>query len=634
MVDENTYISRVSADLMTGWSLKSQRENSLQNLNSELKVQSTSGMQHNPEPGIKLHTLPAERDSDQSAAMFLHFSGFGAADPSSHFSTYNGEPKSEHFTSASLPRPPPGLDISSAVRSHFTKSTPGKSEHGMSIQDSSFLSTSNDHSESLDSLNDYYYLPVKVSDSYVSPYQDFSGMNRHKIEKNRSFTMQDANKLANNLEALLIGEQDDMYYKETSQTSAINLQGAHIHLKGLPLSTYEAHFPELTREQKDSEVGNISTKEYADFGQKSPDYFEPPKPFSPSFNFSTHQSKETNLQEKRNLQTSQQYYHGQSNLYPCYTKPPPKTSMNTDPQCTFKFMSQSVAEFVPGLSQQQMQRVVPRVFTDFSQSDGRMSRVGLGLGLEGLEKARGTLDRGDFDVQLEMGQLQTQSATGFIADVHTSVHFGVKPKSPSGFPKEANKKKGLLHNPYRILGNTYSGQVRHNGAKPAPSQMFPCFYQIGSSGQTPCHMFPSRSPLTYSGSLPGVDLNELQPDPEFPTLNPYLQEMMGLKLVGEDRPFPRLMSNLRASNYGNSYGGPISQLHFYLEECYEQWRVLEKERKKVSVVLQVYETEDKHFSSLKHPLKSFYKFLASYVLIGRIYIAKELSRQVYICDEQ
>lgn len=577
-------------------------------------------MQHNPEPGTKLHSFPAERDSDQSAAMFPYFSVFGAADPSSLFSTCNGEPKSEPLTSAylSLPRPPPGLEISHALRSHYTKSTEGKSEHGMSIQDSIFLSTSDERSESLDTLNNHYCLPVKVNDSYFSPYQDLAGMNRAKMEKNRSFSVQDANKLANNLEALLMGEQDGMYYNEPSQISAIKVQGANIDLKSLTLqrmSTLESHFAELKREQKEKEVRNISTKEFAVFGEKSPDYFEPPKPFSPSFNFSTHQSKETNLQEKRNLQTNQQYYHGQSNLYPCYTKPPPKTSINADPQCTSKFMSQSVAEFVPGMSQQPMQRNVPRMFTDFSQSDGRMGHVGLGLGLEGLKKTRGALDKEDFDIQLEMGRLQTQSATGFIADVHPSGRFGVKPKSPSGFPKEANKKKGLLQNPYRIQGNAYSGQVRHARAKRAPSQMFPCLYQMGSSGQIPCHIIPSRSPLTYSGSVPVLDLNELRPDAEFPALNPYLQEMMSLNLVGEDVPFPSLNSNLRTSNHGNSYDGPISQLHFHLEECYEHWRVLENERKKVIVVLQVYEIENKNI------LKSFNKFPASYVSIGRIYSA-------------
>ncbi|KAB5553681.1 hypothetical protein PHYPO_G00041420 [Pangasianodon hypophthalmus] len=586
---------RISTGLSSGWSPKSQTENSLQYLNSEIKVQSSSGVQHNPEPGIKLHTRPMERDSDQSAAMLPHFSSFEAADPSWLFSTCNGESKSESYTPAylNLPRPPPGLDISHAVRSHFPKSRPGKSEHSVSVKDSSFRSTTDEISESLDAINDHCCLPTKMNDSYFSSYQDFSGLSGPKIEKNRPFYMQDASKLANNLEALLMGEQESMYNRESAQSNAMKAQEENVDLKGLPLqrmSTFEAHIAslkrEITREQRDSEVGNRTTKEFADFGQQSADYFEPPKPFSPSFNFSTHQSKEANQREAKNLQTSlHQYHHGQSNQYHCYTKPPPKTSINTDPQGTSKFMSQSVAEFVPVLSQQQMQRTAPRIFTDFGQSDGRMGRVGLGLGLESLGKIGGTVDRGDFDLQSEMGRLQTPSATGFVADAHPSLRFGVKSKSTAGFLKEADKKKGLLQNPYRILSNMYAGQARHNGAKPAPSQMFPCLYQMGVSGQNPCQMFPSRSPLTYGGSVPVVDLSELRPDAEFPALNPYLQEMLGPNLAGGDGPFPGLISSLRSSNQSNSHGGPMSQLHYYLEECYEQWRVLEKERKKAEATL-------------------------------------------------
>lgn len=588
-----TYVSRISTGLTTGWSPKSQKENSLQYVNSEVKVQSSSGMQHNPEPSIKLHTRPVERDSDQSVDMLPHFSGFEAADPSWLFSPCNGESKSESYTPAflNLPRPPPGLDISHAVRSHFSKSRPVKSEHSMSVKDSSFCSTSDEISESLEALNDHCCLPTKMNVSYFSPYQDFSGLSGPKIEKNRPFSMQDISKLAINMEAVLMGEQEGMYNRESVQSNYMKVQDENtIDLKDLPfqrMPTFEGHIAslkrEITREQRCTEVGNITTKEFADFGQQSAGYFEPPKPFTPSFNFSTHQSKETNQREARNLQTGlHQYHHGQSNQYHCYTKPPPKTSVNTDPQGMAKFMSQSVAELVPGLSQQQMQRTVPRILTEFGQSDGRMGRAGLGLGLEGLGKIGGTVNRGEFDLQSEMSRLQTQSATGFIADAHPSLRFGIKPKSPAGFPKEADKKKGLLQSPYQILDNMYAGQARHNGAKHAPSQMFPCLYQMGVAGQNPCHMFPLRSPLAYSGSVPVVDPNELQPDAEFPALNPYLQEVRGPNLPRGDGPFPGLISNLRLSNQSNSHYGPMSQLHYYLEECCEQWRVLEKERKKVS----------------------------------------------------
>ncbi|KAI5097143.1 meiosis-specific coiled-coil domain-containing protein MEIOC, partial [Silurus meridionalis] len=583
--------NRISTGLTSGWIPKSPKENSLQYHNSEVKVQSSSGMQHYSKPGSKLQTRPLERDSDQFADMLSHFSGFEAADPSWPFYTCNGDSKSESYNPALLnfPRPPPGLDISHAIMSQFSKSRPGKSEHCTSVKDSSFHSTSDEISESLDVFNDNYCPPTKMNDSYFSSYHDFSGLPGPKIEKNRPFSMQDGNKLAKNMEALFIGQQGGMYNRESVQSNAMNAQDENIiDVKGLPqqwMSTFEAHIAnykrELAREQTDSEAKNISAKEFADFGQQSTGYFECPKPFSSSFNFATHQSKEANQREARNLQTSlYQYHHGQSNQNNCYTKLPPK--VNPDSQNTSKFTSQSVAEFGPVLSQQQMQRTVPRIHSAYGQCDGRMGRMGLSLGLESLGKTGGALERGAFDLQSEMGRLQTPSAATFIGEPHAAPRFGVKPRSPADISKEADKRKTLLQNPHRILGNMYAGQARHNGAKPAPSQMFPCLYQMGVSGQNQRHMFTSRSPLTYSGSVSVVDLSKLRPDAEFPVLNPYHREKIGPVLAVGDKPFPGF---LRSYNQKNSYVGPMSQLQYYLEECFEQWSVLEKERKKTEALL-------------------------------------------------
>uniref|UniRef100_A0A8C7N7M4 Uncharacterized protein n=1 Tax=Oncorhynchus kisutch TaxID=8019 RepID=A0A8C7N7M4_ONCKI len=52
-----------------------------------------------------------------------------------------------------------------------------------------------------------------------------------------------------------------------------------------------------------------------------------------------------------------------------------------------------------------------------------------------------------------------------------------------------------------------------------------------------------------------------------------------------ENPYPGMMGGLRSLRIIRNRGGPMSQLHFHLEECYEQWRVLEKERKKTEDVL-------------------------------------------------
>ncbi|KAM9457439.1 meiosis-specific coiled-coil domain-containing protein MEIOC [Clarias gariepinus] len=529
---DSYFCQEMSTGLTTGWSPMSQ-ENSLQYLNSKVKAQFSSGMQHNPEPGIKLYTPPVEQESDQSSDVFqTHFSSFAAAEPSWLFSTCNGESKSESYTSAfqNLPRPPPGFDVSHAVRSNFSKGKPGKSEHGVSVKDSRFQSISDESRPNV--LNDDCQLPSGMNDSFFSPYQDFSALKGLRIGKNTPYPMEDVGKLPNSLEAFLVGEQEGVYNRESAQSIG--------HISSLKR--------ELARAQREGGFG--TPEEFADFGQQSVDCFEPPKAYSSSFNFSTQQSKEANQREARNVQAVfNHYHHGKSNQYHGYTKPRPKTTFNANHPSASKFM----ADFAPVLSQQQMQRTIPKTFTNFGQGDVKTCHVGLGLGVEGLGKIGGAVDRGDFDLQSEMARLQTSSANGVIADAQ---RFGIKAKAPAVFPKEADKKKGLLQHPYQIRGNAYTSQARHNGVTPASCQMFPSVYQMG---QNPCQLWS---------------------DAEILARNPYLQ---GLNRAGGDGVFPELISNLRSTN---SHGGTTNQLHYYLEECFERLRVLEKERKKAETILQ------------------------------------------------
>ncbi|XP_036446353.1 meiosis-specific coiled-coil domain-containing protein MEIOC [Colossoma macropomum] len=613
----DSYFSQETlSGLKTVWSPKSMKEDNLQYFNSEAKMQSSSGMQSDhfcPEP--------VGRDSNQSADIYQHFNGvnvpaFDAADPAWLFSTCNGEPDTYTPGVQDLTRPPPGLSIPPATNAYLSKGRVGKSEYGtpMPGKDNSFCSISDALSENMDSLNDLCRLSNMMNDSCFSPYQDFIALSRPKVQKNRSFSTQDANMLTSNIQALLMGEEGDVYKSELAQNNFVKAQDENmVRLKSLPLqkmSAFVSHMPSLKREMTGSLreqracdgvksqplQSDYTPKEFSGFSQPS-DYFEHCKNFSPPFNPSAPpQSKETTQRETRTHQTSlHQFHHGQSNHYQSKAKLPAKTSINTEHPGISKLLSHSLAEFVPLLSSQQ--RPTARVLTDFGQGDGlslqgRMGQAGLGLGLEGLRNVAGSGDGVDFNLQLDKGKLQGSAATS------EGQRIGAKPKSPASFPREADKQQGLLQNPF--LGNMYAGHARHKGAgfsqaKSLPCQMFPYMYQMGDPRQNQCHLFPSRSLLPYGPSMPYVDMSELLPDGEFATLNPYLQELIGPNPAGVDGSFPGFLHTMRSPKLTKSRGAPMSQLHHYLEECYEQWRMLEKERKKTEAVL-VKSYPDKHLS--------------------------------------
>ncbi|XP_017552852.1 meiosis-specific coiled-coil domain-containing protein MEIOC [Pygocentrus nattereri] len=604
---DSYYSPETLSGLKTVLSPKSMKEASLQYLNSEAKMQSSSGIQSD-----HLCPEPMGRDSNQRNDIYQHFNGvdvpaFDVADPAWLISTCNGEPEAYTPGVQDLTRPPPGLSIPPAANAYLSKGRAGKSEYGIPMpgKDSGFCSTSNAHSENMDSLNDLCRLSNMMNDSCFSPYQDFIALSRTKVQNNRSFSTQDANMLTSNIQALLMGEEENVYKSELAQNNFVKAQDENmVRLKSFPLqkmSPFVSHMHSLKREMSGSMreqrtcdgvksqplQSDYIPKEFSGFSQPS-GYFEHSKTFSPPFNPSTPpQSKETTQRKIRTHQTSlYEYHHGLSNHYQS-KKLPTKTSISTDHSGISKLMSHSVAEFVPLLSSQQ--RPTARVLTDVGQGDGlslqgRMGQAGLGLGLEGLRNVAGTGDGMDFNLQLDKGRLQGAPAT---SEGH---RIGAKPKSTASFPREVDKQQGLLQNPFQILGNMYVGHARHKGAgsslaKSLPSQMFPYMNQMGDPRQNQCHLFPSRSLLTYGASMPLVDMSELLPDGEFAILNPYLQELMGSNPACVDGPFPGFLPTMRSLKLSKSCGAPMSQLHHYLEECYEQWRMLEKERKKTEAVL-------------------------------------------------
>ncbi|XP_019379065.1 PREDICTED: meiosis-specific coiled-coil domain-containing protein MEIOC isoform X1 [Gavialis gangeticus] len=101
------------------------------------------------------------------------------------------------------------------------------------------------------------------------------------------------------------------------------------------------------------------------------------------------------------------------------------------------------------------------------------------------------------------------------------------------------------------------------------------FQQLGSNG------FPLRSTHPFSHSVvPLINSYDLFSYDDLSHLYPYFNDMM----YG-DGSFSGFVPTFGFQRPVKTRSGPASELHIRLEECYEQWRALEKERKKTESAL-------------------------------------------------
>ncbi|XP_074835349.1 meiosis-specific coiled-coil domain-containing protein MEIOC [Carettochelys insculpta] len=113
--------------------------------------------------------------------------------------------------------------------------------------------------------------------------------------------------------------------------------------------------------------------------------------------------------------------------------------------------------------------------------------------------------------------------------------------------------------------NYMMGDLRHNHS----------FQQLGSNG------FPLRSTHPFGHSVvPLMDSYDLFSYDDLSHLYPYFNDMM----YG-DGSFSGFVPTFGFQRPIKTRSGPASELHIRLEECYEQWRALEKERKKTESAL-------------------------------------------------
>ncbi|KAI5935774.1 Meiosis-specific coiled-coil domain-containing protein MEIOC [Manis javanica] len=113
--------------------------------------------------------------------------------------------------------------------------------------------------------------------------------------------------------------------------------------------------------------------------------------------------------------------------------------------------------------------------------------------------------------------------------------------------------------------NYMMGDLRYNQS----------FQQLGSNG------FPQRSAHPFGHSVvPLKESYDLLSYDDLNRLYPYFNDMM----YG-DNSFSGFMPTFGFQRPIKTRSGPASELHTRLEECYEQWRALEKERKKTELAL-------------------------------------------------
>ncbi|XP_066484752.1 meiosis-specific coiled-coil domain-containing protein MEIOC isoform X1 [Tiliqua scincoides] len=245
----------------------------------------------------------------------------------------------------------------------------------------------------------------------------------------------------------------------------------------------------------------------------------------------------------------------------------------------------------------------PTVFSSFDFNDGNATdRVQSTSHMEGLNKVgEESLFESIIDKKIKPpnGFCDSYSQQYGIIENVNKHNFQVKPQNGHYDAEEGQKHPdGLSQNTYQDLlesqGHFSShrqgggdNNIVNNRVNRTQASCFSNSFMMGDLRHSPSvpqlgsNRFPLKSTHPFGHSvIPLMDSYDLFSYDELSHLYPYFNDMM----YG-DSSFTGFMPAFGFQRPMKTRSGSASELHIRLEECYEQWRALEKERKKTESAL-------------------------------------------------